>query len=76
MNDDVNALVEADSKRPYKLYAAMLSAFLTTLATSDAPMPTWLKALILAAVSGLAVYIVRNPIKRKDAFVNNEDALF
>jgi hypothetical protein len=74
---DVNDLVEADSKRPYKLYAAILSAFLTTLVTSDVSLAPWAKALIVSVLAGLAVYITRNPIKRKSAILNKKnDALF
>jgi hypothetical protein len=77
MENDVNDLVEADSKRPYKLYAAILSAFLTTLITSDVSLPPWAKGLIVSFLAGLAVYITRNPITRKNASPSHRtDALF
>lgn len=55
--------VKADKKRPYKMYAAMASAFLTSLLLADTGLPVWGKALIGAVVAALAVYITPNPLK-------------
>ncbi len=51
---------------PYKMYAAILSAFLTSFGvTAAADLPNWANALITAVVAALAVYIVPNPVKSR-----------
>lgn len=57
-----NEAVVADPKRPYKTYAAVASAFLSSfLATNAADVPPWAVGLITAAVAGIAVYMTTNP---------------
>lgn len=77
MNEDLNTVVSADSKRPYKMYAALLVAFLSTLITTELNMPPWGKALIVSVLAALAVYIKSNPITQKDAVpTHRDDTLF
>jgi stage V sporulation protein SpoVS len=56
------AKTSADPKRPYKTYAAIVSAFLTSLLVTNA---TELGAvgvgLVTAAVAAIAVYVTPNP---------------
>lgn len=52
-----------DIKRPYKLYAAVASVVLSSLVADpllDWNNP-WLKALAVASVAGLSVFITPNP---------------
>jgi hypothetical protein len=52
----------ADPKRPWKTYAAIVTAFLTSfLATNSTDLPAWGVGLITAAVAALAVYLTPNP---------------
>lgn len=60
---DLNEYFTADPKRPYKLYAAMVSAGLTSLLTHDLPM--WATAGITSVIAALSVYLVPNPIVGK-----------
>lgn len=54
--------VKADPKRPYKMYAAIVAAFLASfLTTTGDDLPAWAVGLITAAVSAIAVYVVPNP---------------
>lgn len=48
--------------KPYKAYAAIVSAFLSSfIATNATDLPTWGVGLVTAAVAALAVYITPNP---------------
>lgn len=58
--------IEADPKRPYKMYAAMLSAFLTSIVASGLALPVWVTAIIVALIAALAVYLMPNPLKVKN----------
>lgn len=64
--DEVIVEAKADAKRPYKMYAAIASAFLTSfVATNAADLPSWAVGLITATVAGIAVYLTGNPIQVK-----------
>lgn len=54
--------IKADKKRPYKMYAAIIAAFLTSIITSGLEMPDYVKALIVAVLAALAVFVVQNPL--------------
>lgn len=54
--------VQADKKRPYKMYAGMLSAFITSLITANLDWPPIVLAVGAATVASLAVYLVPNPL--------------
>lgn len=54
--------MEDDPKKPYKMYAAIVSAFLTSfIATNASDLPSWAVGLITALVAAIAVYMVPNP---------------
>jgi hypothetical protein len=56
------ALAKADPKRPYKTYAAIVSAFLTSLLVTNATeLGTVGVGLVTAAVAAIAVYLTPNP---------------
>jgi hypothetical protein len=55
-------LIKADPKRPYKLYAAMASAFITSMIGAGLDLPGWATALGTAAVAAIAVFLTPNPI--------------
>ncbi len=65
MANEVEEFVEANPNKPYKMYAAMASAFLTSLLLTDIGIPTWGKAIISAVVAALAVYLVKSPLRAK-----------
>ena len=74
-------VLEADPKKPYKTYAAMASAFLSSLLVSGVPLPVWVKALIASLVAALAVYLTGNPLRVKKSASsfsgkNNDETLF
>lgn len=51
-----------DPKKPYKMYAAMSSAFLVSFLTTNATsMPAWAVGLLTALVASIAVYLTPNP---------------
>jgi hypothetical protein len=51
-----------DPKKPYKMYAGIASAFLTSIVTdATLDLPRWVAAIISAAVAGLAIYMTPNP---------------
>ena len=53
---------KADPKRPYKTYAAIVSAFLTSLlATNATELGAVGVGLVTALVAAIAVYLVPNP---------------
>ena len=58
----------ADSKRPYKLYAAVLSAMLAQLVTYAADLPVAVVIIATCVIAGLAVYLTPNPIIDEDIF--------
>lgn len=70
--------LEADKKRPYKMYAAMLSAFLTSIVASGLELPAWATAILVAIIAALAVYLMPNPlkVKRGSFYEENEPRLF
>jgi mono/diheme cytochrome c family protein len=58
----------ADPKRPYKMYAAILSAFLSSfVATNATDMPAWAVGLLTAAIAAIAVYVTPNPTTAEPA---------
>lgn len=57
--------VEADPKKPYKSYVAILVAMLTTLAGYSQVLPAWATLVIAVVLSGLGVYLVPNPLRFK-----------
>lgn len=80
---DVVVEAKADAKRPYKMYAAIASAFIMSyLSTSIGTLPGWAVGLLTATVAGLAVYITGNPINVKKSRIvtprggDNDPALF
>lgn len=51
-----------DPKKPYKMYAAIVSAFIASfLATNATDMPSWAVGLLTALVAAIAVFMVPNP---------------
>jgi hypothetical protein len=51
-----------DKTKPYKAYAAIVSAFLSSfIATNATDLPTWGVGLVTAAVAAIAVYVTPNP---------------
>lgn len=51
-----------DPKRPYKMYAAIVSAFLASfLATNATDMAPWAVGLVTAAIAAIAVFLTPNP---------------
>lgn len=54
--------VKDDPVRPYKMYAAIVAAVLTSIVTNEAlNLPVWGDAGITATLAGIAVYLVPNP---------------
>jgi hypothetical protein len=59
-----------DPSKPYKMIAAIVSAFLTSfLATNATDMPPWAVGLVTALVAAIAVFMTPNP-KVADAKVD------
>lgn len=55
--------VQADPVRPYKAYAAVVSAFLVSfIASAATELPTLVVAALTALVAALAVYVTPNPV--------------
>lgn len=50
-----------DVKKPYKMYAAMISAALISTLTTWADAPVAFVVIVTALISGLAVFITPNP---------------
>lgn len=51
-----------DPKRPYKMYAAIVSAMIVSyLATNATDLPSWAVGLLSAIVAGIAVFLTPNP---------------
>lgn len=51
-----------DPTKPYKMYATIVSAFLTSfIATNATDLPGWAVGVITAVVSAISVYITSNP---------------
>jgi hypothetical protein len=74
-----DAVVEANPKRPYKLIAAMVSAFLTSLIASNMPQPPLAIALETGVVAALTVFLIPNPLRWRDgvpASRENQETLF
>jgi len=76
MDIEAKHVATADPKRPYKTYAAMLSAFISSLLLSGVEMPMWLKAVLGGIVAGLAVYLTGNPLKFKQNVTIDKPAGF
>lgn len=60
-------VLEANPKKPWKMYAAVASAFLSSLLLTDIGLPAWAKAIITAVIAALAVFLVPNPLRVKPA---------
>jgi hypothetical protein len=54
------SIEKADPKRPYKMYAGMVSAFFTSMLMSNILPPVG-TAIACALVAALAVFITPNP---------------
>lgn len=54
--------MKADPTRPYKMYAAMASAALTTGIAEWADAPIWAVVTTATLISALAVYLTPNPL--------------
>lgn len=55
--------VKADPAKPYKTYAAIVSAFLASFVSTNATdLPSWAVGLITAAIAAIAVFLVPNPV--------------
>ena len=67
----VNEVVEANPKKPYKLYAAMVSAFIASFVASGVDLPVYVTAGGTALVAALAVYLVPNPLRAKEKAPGN-----
>ena len=51
-----------DPTKPSKMYAAIVSAFLTSFLTTNATeLPSWAVGLLTAVVAAIAVFLVPNP---------------
>ena len=67
---EIQVEAKADPKKPYKMYAAIIAAFLTSFLTTSADtLPAWAVGLITAVVAGIGVYITGNPINVKKSQV-------
>lgn len=60
-------VLEADPKRPYKMYAAIAAAMLTTLLTYADVLPVWVLIVVNMILSGLFVYSTGNPLRVKQS---------
>lgn len=58
-------VLEADPKRPYKAYAAILVGSLSALLGYADVLPVWVVILINTVLGGLAVFLTPNPLKTK-----------
>lgn len=82
VTNEVVVEAKANPSRPYKMYAAIISAFITSfLATNATDLPSWAVGLLTALVAALAVYMTPNPINVKKSRVvtmrdDNNPALF
>lgn len=56
--------MEADPRRPWKLYACMASATLGSLLATNALHGIWVH-IVTAIIAGIAVYITPNPTRNK-----------
>lgn len=55
-------MIKDDPTKPYKMYAAIISAFLSSfISTNATDLPGWAVGLITAVVAAIAVYMVPNP---------------
>lgn len=61
-----NEVFECDRRRPYKLYAAMVSAFLSSVLLDATEIPPFVVSILVAANAALAVYLVPNPIVKRN----------
>lgn len=51
-----------DPTKPYKMYAAIVSAFITSfIATNATDLPNWAVGVATALVAAIAVFLVPNP---------------
>lgn len=65
-------VLEADPKKPYKLYAAVAAGVLgSTLAYADV-LPLWLVIVINSILGGLAVFLMPNPLRVKKSGASNQ----
>lgn len=55
-------VAKADPERPYKTYAGMIAAFITSFLASGLDLPPIVKALGVAFLAALAIYCTPNPI--------------
>lgn len=70
-------VLEADPKRPYKLYATILVGSLSALLGYADVLPIWAVVVINTVLGGLAVFITPNPLRVKEGRpVNQDDPLF
>lgn len=66
MSDEYEEVtLHADPKRPYKAYATLVAAFLSSLLASELPFNIWARAFLAAVLAALTVYLVPNPIVAK-----------
>lgn len=64
-------VVEANPKRPYKLYAAIASAFIASFVASGVDLNPYVEAAGTAVVAALAVFVVPNPLREKEKAPGN-----
>lgn len=58
----VSSVVKDDPTKPFKTYAAVISAFLASfLLTSSTLLPAWAVGVVTALIAALAVYLTPNP---------------
>lgn len=63
-------VLEANPKRPYKMYAAILAGALGALLVYSDVLPLWLVIAVNSILGGLAVYLVPNPLQLKNKGVS------
>lgn len=64
MMGDPNWVLENDPKRPYKMYAAIAAAFITSLIGSNI-LGVYGTAVATAIVAAIAVYLTPSPLRVK-----------
>lgn len=65
MKNEPEWVLEADPKRPYKMYASMAAAFIGSLLFTEIGLPVWAKAILTALLAAITVYTVPNPLRVK-----------
>jgi hypothetical protein len=68
---EIEQYVEDNPKKPYKMYAAMASAFITTFVAGNVDLNPYVEAGAVGLVAAIGVYIARNPKREKEKAPGN-----